>query len=179
MFSDNLGCLACQGGIWHNELNGWRIFIFSLRNVKAKSRIHVHVYRYSFHFVILCNVIRCLLSYYHVSCCCMSLYLIAKFYDLRAMYITVQINGTFSQGMEFNELVSNFQWFKKPLTKCYVLTCCCVNVVCVSHLIVQVMPEKHARGSDFWMSSLPHIFHLFIIESIVQPYKAANIENLT
>ena len=45
-------------------------------------------------------------------------------------------NGTFFQGMEFNEFISVLQKYKRPVTKCYVCTCCCVNLVCVRQLII-------------------------------------------
>ena len=32
---------------------------------------------------------------------------------------------------------------------------------CIRHLIVKIMPEKHAWGPDFLMSDSPYIFQLF------------------
>ena len=70
-------------------------------------------------------------------------------------------NGTFFSGMDINELTSGFRKYKNPVTKCCILACCCGNLVCVRHVIVKIMPEKHAWGPDFFMSNSPYIFQLF------------------
>ena len=70
-------------------------------------------------------------------------------------------NGTFFSGMDINELTSILHKYKTPLTKRCMLTCCWVNLVCIRHLIVEIMPEKPVWGPDFLMSDLPYIVKLF------------------
>ena len=70
-------------------------------------------------------------------------------------------NGTLFSDIDINELTSVLQKYKTPVTKCCILTCCWVNLVCIRHLIVKIMPEKHAWGPDFLMSDSPYIFQLF------------------
>ena len=66
-----------------------------------------------------------------------------------------------SLDMDINGLTSVLHKYKTPATKCCILTCCWVNLVCIKHLIVKIMPEKHAWGPDFLMSDSPYIFQLF------------------
>ena len=70
-------------------------------------------------------------------------------------------NGTFFSDMDINELTSVLHKYKTPVTKCCILTCCWVNLVCIKHLIVKIMPEKHVWGPDFLMSDSLYIFQLF------------------
>ena len=70
-------------------------------------------------------------------------------------------NGTFFSYIDINELTSVLHKYKTPVTKCYIFTCCWVNLVCIRHLIVKIMPEKHVWGPDFLMSDSPYIFQLF------------------
>ena len=70
-------------------------------------------------------------------------------------------NGTFFSDMDINELNSVLHKYKTPVTECCILTCCWVNLVCIRHLIVKIMPEKHVRGPDFLMSDSLYIFQLF------------------
>ena len=63
--------------------------------------------------------------------------------------------------MVINELTSVLHKYKTPLTKCCILTCCLVNLVCIRHLIVKIMPEKHVWGPDFLMSDALYIFQLY------------------
>ena len=70
-------------------------------------------------------------------------------------------NGTFFSDMGINELTSVLHKYKTPVTKCCILTCCCVNLVCIRHLIVKIMPEKHVWGPDFLMPDSLYIFQLF------------------
>ena len=69
-------------------------------------------------------------------------------------------NGTFFSDMDINELTSVLHKYKTPVTKCCILTCW-VNLVCIRHLIVKIMPEKHVWGPDFLMSDSLYIFQLF------------------
>ena len=52
-------------------------------------------------------------------------------------------NGTFFSDIDINELTSVLHKYKTPVTKCCILTRCWVNLVCIRHLIVKIMPEKH------------------------------------
>ena len=70
-------------------------------------------------------------------------------------------NGIFFSDMDINELTSVLHKYKTPVTKCCILTCCWANLVCIRHVIVKIMPEKHAWGPDFLMSDSPYIFQLF------------------
>ena len=70
-------------------------------------------------------------------------------------------NGTFLSDMDINELTSVLHKYKTPVTKCCILTCCWVNLVCIRHLIVKIMPEKHLWGPDFLISDSLYIFQLF------------------
>ena len=70
-------------------------------------------------------------------------------------------NGTFFSYIDINELTSVLHKYKTPVTKCCIFTCCWVNLVCIRHLIVKIMPEKHVWGPDFLMSDSPYIFQLF------------------
>ena len=60
-----------------------------------------------------------------------------------------------------NELTSVLHKYKTPVTKCCILNCCWVNLVCIRHLIVKIIPEKHAWGPDSLISDSPYIFQLF------------------
>ena len=70
-------------------------------------------------------------------------------------------NGTFFSDMDINELTSVLHKYKTPVTKYCILICCWVNTVCIRHLIVKMMPEKHVWGPDFLISDSPYIFQLF------------------
>ena len=67
----------------------------------------------------------------------------------------------FSEGMDINEFMSDFQEYKNPVIKRYMLTYGRENLVCISLLIVFIIPDKHTWGPDFLMSSSSHIFQLF------------------
>ena len=45
-------------------------------------------------------------------------------------------NDTFSLDMDINELISVLQNYKTSMIKCYILTYCCINLGCLSLLIV-------------------------------------------
>ena len=77
-------------------------------------------------------------------------------------------NGTFFSDMVINDLTSVLHKYKTPVTKCCILTFCWVNLVCIRHLIVKIMPGKHECGPDFLMSDSPHmyIFQLSLWELI-------------
>ena len=46
--------------------------------------------------------------------------------------------------MDINVLTSALYKYKTPVTRYCILTCWWVNLVCIRHLIVKIMPEKHA-----------------------------------
>ena len=77
------------------------------------------------------------------------------------LYTPVERNGTLFSDTGTNEITSVLHKYKTPVTKCCILTSCWVNLVCIRHLIVKMMPEKHAWGPDFLMSDSPYIFQLF------------------
>ena len=66
----------------------------------------------------------------------------------------------FFSDMDINELTSVLLKYT-PVTKCCILTCFGVNLVCIRQLIVKIMPEKHVWGPDFLMSDSLYIFQLF------------------
>ena len=67
--------------------------------------------------------------------------------------------GTFSQGMDINEFISDFEKYKNPAIKHYMLTYCPENLICVSLLIV--IADKYTWGPHSLMSRSPHIIQLF------------------
>ena len=70
-------------------------------------------------------------------------------------------NGTFLSDMDINELTSVLHKYETQVTKCCILTCCWVNLVCIRHLTVKIVPERHVWGPDFLMSDSPYIFQFF------------------
>ena len=49
-------------------------------------------------------------------------------------------NGTLFLDIDIIELTSILHKYKTPVTKRCILTCCWVNLVCIRHLIVKIMP---------------------------------------
>ena len=84
-------------------------------------------------------------------------------------------NGTLFSDIDINELTSVLHKYKTPVTKCCILTCCWVNLVCIRHLIANIMPEKHAWGPNFLMSDSPYIFQLFESWLNLQLFKVTNL----
>ena len=70
-------------------------------------------------------------------------------------------NEPFFSGLDITELTLVLHKYKTPVTMCCILTCCWVNLVCARHLIVKIMPEKHAWGPVFLISDSTYIFQLF------------------
>ena len=60
-------------------------------------------------------------------------------------------NGTFSKGTDINEFMSDFRTYKNPAIERYMLTYCRENLVCVSLLVVKIIPDKHTWGPDSLM----------------------------
>ena len=86
---------------------------------------------------------------YHY-CLASDIYDILWYQSLLSEYTPCRIMALF-RGTEFNELMSVLQKYKGPVTMCHVFTCRFVNLVCVSRLIVKIIPEKHPWDPDSWM----------------------------
>ena len=87
-------------------------------------------------------------------------------------------NGTFFSGMDINALTSVLHKYKTPVTKCCTFNCCWVNLVCIRHLIVKIMPEKHAWVLISWCQIHLISFNSSRINSFVQLYTVTNSRNL-
>ena len=82
-------------------------------------------------------------------------------FDFHVVHPCAKVMALFFSDMDINELTSVLHKYKTPVTECCILTCCWENLVCIRHLIVKIMPEKHVWGTNFLMSDSLYVFQLF------------------